>query len=64
MKPQTLLSQNQASYGTIVSKKLERLTNPSERPSLLQENDTTRDESRVYLNSPMMETKNQKKGVE
>ena len=35
MKSQTLFSQNQASYGTIASKKLERATNASERPSLL-----------------------------
>jgi hypothetical protein len=33
MKPQTLFSQNQASYGTIISKKLERATNVSERPT-------------------------------
>lgn len=35
MKSQTLFSQNQASYGTIAPKKLERPTNASERPSLL-----------------------------
>jgi hypothetical protein len=33
MKPQTLFSHNQASYGTIISKNLERATNASERPT-------------------------------
>lgn len=39
----------------MVSKKLERPSTAAERPTFRQENDVTRDESRVYLNSPMLE---------
>ncbi len=40
-----------------MSKKLERSSTAQERPTFEQENDATRDESRVYLRSPMLEDK-------